>query len=141
MCIRDRPNGTDVTMFLPLGVDVGNYAIGEGANFYHTPGDNLGNLDKRSLFHMGANALYGVETFIAQDRTQAESVRIYTDIVGLFILSMPQWLGFVIIGVGALAALGVYSVKGEGAVIIPFAVFPLATVSYTHLTLPTIYSV
>ncbi len=120
------PNGTDVTMFLPLDVDVGNYAIGEGANFYHTPGDNLENLDKRSLFHMGANALYGVETFIAQDRTQAESARIYTDIVGLFILSMPQWLGFVIIGVGALAALGVYSVKGEGAVIIPFTVFPLA---------------
>ncbi len=40
-----------------------NFAFILGDSFYHTPGDNLANLDRGSLFHSGINALAAVEGF------------------------------------------------------------------------------
>lgn len=109
------PNGTDVTMFLKLGVDVGNYAIGEGAHFYHTPRDNLAMLDKQALFHMGANALSAVEAFLAQDSSAPEKQWIYTDILGMGVLAAPQSWGIPLIALGGIAAFIVFIGKGGGA--------------------------
>lgn len=121
------PNGTDVTMFLKLGVDVGNYAIGEGAHFYHTPRDNLVMLDKQALFHMGANALTAVEVFLAQDSSASEDQWIYTDILGQVILAAPQSWGIPLIVLGGIAALIVFVGKGGGAPI-RSAAFPLLAI-------------
>lgn len=96
------PNGTDVTEYLALDIDVGNYAIGHGSRFYHTPGDNLANLDQRSLFHMGANALAGVEAFMNSAPQTGERKRIYMDVFGAFVISLPQGVS---LPVGIIAAL------------------------------------
>lgn len=121
------PNGTDVTMFLKLGVDVGNYAIGEGAHFYHTPRDNLAMLDKQALFHMGANALSAVEVFLAQDSSAPEEQWIYTDILGQVVLAAPQSWGMPLIAFGGIAALIVFVSKGGGAPV-RSAAFPLLAI-------------
>ena len=121
------PNGTDVTMYLTLDVDVGNYAFGDGAYFYHTPRDNLAMLDRRAVFHMGANALSAVEVFLAQDKSEPEGQWIYTDILGWFVLKAPQSFGIALIGLGGLGALLVFMVKGGGAPL-RSAVFPLVAI-------------
>lgn len=102
------PNDTDVTEFLPLKPDVANYAVGEGVAFYHTPGDNLANLDKRSLFHMGANGLSAVEAFLDTPESSSEGQWLYTDIFGLFILSMPVLVGMVLVAFGLLGAIVIF---------------------------------
>ena len=99
------PNDTDVTEFLPLNPDVANYAIGEGVAFYHTPGDNLANLDKRSLFHMGANGLSAVEAYLETPMDDSEGQWLYTDIFGFFILSMPLFVGMGLVAFGLLGAI------------------------------------
>ena len=106
------PNGTDVTEYLELDIDAANLALGTGAEFYHTPRDNLAMLDKRSLFHMGAHALSGVEAFIDADTSMPETQKIYTDVWGLFIITLPQILAAfifaasIIVTVAALAKAG-----------------------------------
>jgi hypothetical protein len=108
------PNGTDVTEFLALDVDVGNFAIGGSPEFYHTPRDNLAMLDKRSFFHMGASALNTVDAFLAQSGDEPEQQWIYTDILGLFVLALPQLFAMPLIVLGGLVTLIVFAVKGPG---------------------------
>ena len=126
------PNDTDVTEFLPLGPDVANYAIGEGVAFYHTPGDNLANMDKRSLFHMGANGLSAVEAFLAAPETVSEEQWLYTDIFGLFIFSMPLLLGIGFVGFGVFGAIFLFIKPGksylQGGVIKALLFPPLALI-------------
>ncbi|MEO1027623.1 MAG: M20/M25/M40 family metallo-hydrolase [Pseudomonadota bacterium] len=120
------PNGTDVTEYLKLGVDAGNYAIGGGVQFYHTPGDNLANMDKRSFFHIGANALEAMEAFIEQDGDEPEGQWIYTDVFGLFVIALPQAVSLPLFALAGLGILIVF-VTRSGAPI-RSALLPLAAV-------------
>lgn len=124
---KAMPNGTDVTEYLPLGVDAGNYAFTEGAAFYHTPRDNLAMLDKRSLFHMGASALVATKTFLAQTSAEPETQWIYTDIASRVIISAPQSWGVPMIVIGGLAALIIFFLKDKTAPI-RSASFPLVAI-------------
>ncbi len=99
------PNGTDMTQYLKLGADATNYAFALGAEFYHTPRDNLAMLDKSSLFHIGANALNSVEAYQGLPPTGAEKSYIYSDILGVGLLKLPQGLGLPLIILGGLSAL------------------------------------
>lgn len=54
---RRLPNDTDFTVFRERGIPGLNFAIGESAHWYHTPGDRPENLSPASLQHMGDNAL------------------------------------------------------------------------------------
>lgn len=122
------PNGTDVTEYLRLSsIDVGNYAIGGGVQFYHTPGDNLANMDQRSFFHIGANALEAMETFIDQDASEPEGQWIYTDVYGLFVLALPQFLALPIIVLAGFGAIIVFLTRSGGATL-RSALLPLAAV-------------
>jgi len=51
------PNDTDLTVFKEAGVAGLNFAFVDGSQYYHTPNDNLANLDERSLQHHGSYAL------------------------------------------------------------------------------------
>lgn len=84
------PNGTDLTMYFELGVDAANYAVGRGVEFYHTPRDNLTQFDHRSLFHMGNSALSTLMAYQDQDTKADERNWIYTDVLGMTIIAMPQ---------------------------------------------------
>ncbi|MGH7176565.1 MAG: M28 family peptidase, partial [Tepidisphaeraceae bacterium] len=54
---RMMPNNTDFTIFREAGLRGLNFAFIDGVSNYHTPGDNLANLDPRSLRHHGVQAL------------------------------------------------------------------------------------
>ncbi|MGH3897068.1 MAG: M28 family peptidase, partial [Pseudonocardiaceae bacterium] len=54
---RLLPNNTDFTEFARVGLPGMNFAYIESAARYHTPGDNIVNLDRASLQHHGANML------------------------------------------------------------------------------------
>jgi hypothetical protein len=51
------PNDTDFTVFKKMGFAGLNFAYIAGLNHYHTPLDNLANIDQRSLQHQGSTAL------------------------------------------------------------------------------------
>lgn len=51
------PNDTDLTIFKEAGFAGLNFAFVDGSQYYHTPNDNLANLDERSLQHHGSYAL------------------------------------------------------------------------------------
>lgn len=124
------PNDTDATAFLDLDVDLANFAVIDGDYYYHTPRDNLANLDRRSLFHMGASAIGAVRGF---DRVtgEAEGQWAYTDIVGLFILKLPEKvaIGMIILG-GVLCASGFVRAGGGAPIrtaLLPVSALVLAT--------------
>lgn len=109
------PNGTDVTEYLALDIDVGNFAIGGSPEFYHTPRDNLAMLDKRSFFHMGASAFNTVQAYLEQSGDESEQQWIYTDFLGIVILALPQLFSIPLIVLAGLSTLAVFFIKGSGS--------------------------
>jgi hypothetical protein len=51
------PNNTDFTIFNEAGLPGLNFAFIDGYSNYHNEGDNLENVDERSIQHEGSNAL------------------------------------------------------------------------------------
>ncbi|MGH6696671.1 M28 family peptidase [Sphingopyxis sp.] len=102
------PNDTDVTMLLPLGIDVGNYSIIGGGKRYHTPLDNLAHLDRNSVRHMGATTLAAVTGFASRPAGGAEGPRVYTDVARQLQLVLPQVVAAVVMGLGLIAAALLY---------------------------------
>lgn len=92
------PNDTDMTEFLSLPIDAANLAYAGDVAFYHTPGDNLANMDKRALFNLGASGLAATQAFLAQSGNEAESQLLYVDVLGLLLLSLPVWLAWLLTG-------------------------------------------
>ena len=99
------PNDTDMTEFLPLPIDATNLAYTDGVAFYHTPGDNLENMDKRALFHLGASALAAAETFLNQTGQEPETQVLYIDILGQFIVTLTPSVTLIILLLSGLLAL------------------------------------
>ncbi len=122
------PNDTDVTMYLDLGVDAANLAFADGAAYYHTPYDTMANLDHRTLFHQGVSGLRAVEVFAGQDSQAPEGQFIYTDILGLFALALPQSWSVVIVALGLLAALFLFVKAPNGAPLRTLIAPPLALI-------------
>jgi len=54
---RLLPNDTDFTVFREQGFEGLNFAYIKGAAYYHTPLDNINNIDERSLQHHGDYAV------------------------------------------------------------------------------------
>jgi len=54
---KHMPNNTDFTIFRRKGLTGLNFAFIGGWKYYHTPNDNLQNIDRRSLQHHGENML------------------------------------------------------------------------------------
>lgn len=120
------PNATDVTEYLKLGLDAGNFALGGDAEFYHTPQDNLARLNKRSFFHMGATALGSVESLLENSGREDERQWMYIDLFGLFVLKLPQFLALPFIGLGGLLALALFAKSGKGGIVKSLTFPPLA---------------
>lgn len=127
------PNDTDLSRFLdadaPRQVDATNYAFILGDSFYHTPGDNLANLDRGSLFHAGANALASVEHFATRGEANgAEGQRLYFDLLTRGVLSVPAWMGIVAILLGGVLPLFALLRTGSWRGWRGWALMPLALV-------------
>jgi hypothetical protein len=95
------PNSTDLTVHLEEMYPGVNIAIGDGVEFYHTPGDALANIDRRSVQHMGDQALGATRAFLASDWSgdrQAGAEIAYSDVASRFFISLPQTFTLVLLG-------------------------------------------
>jgi hypothetical protein len=83
------PNDTDLTVFKQHGLQGLNFAHADRLPHYHTPLDNLENLDRGSLQHHGDNVWGVLKQIKDLDLTKVNPGNIvYSDILGLFIV---QW--------------------------------------------------
>ena len=112
------PNSTDLTVFLNAGFNGVNIAISEGVEFYHTNRDDLAELDRASVQHMGDQALGATRAFLASDWSADASAGdiVYSDIGSRLFVSLPQVFGLVLLGLcfGASAMLLVRPTRGGG---------------------------
>jgi len=90
------PNDTDLSEYLALDIDALNFAYSDRLSLYHTPLDNIANLDRRSFMHLGASALAGMDGFLRDvdftDRKPEQTV-VFTDLLSRQLLVLPQLAG------------------------------------------------
>jgi len=93
------PNSTDVSVFEERPWTILNFAVIGNETRYHSAGDDLAALDRRSLQHMGEQLLAAVEqAAAAPPSAAAEGERLYTDIAGRALIVLPMSFGLVLLG-------------------------------------------
>lgn len=119
------PNDTDMTEFLSLGADAANFAIIGRPQFYHTPRDDLGHLDRRSLAHVGASALATVEGFLNPAPRAEPHDLAFTDLGGRWFLVFSVLLGQAALGFAVLVGVVVFFRVGGGSPLRAFLAPPV----------------
>jgi hypothetical protein len=94
------PNSTDLTVHINAGFNGINIAISDGLDFYHTNRDDLAQLDRTSVQHMGDQALGATRAFLASDWTKDAGAGeiAYSDIGSRLFVSLPQVFSLVLLG-------------------------------------------
>lgn len=92
------PNSTDVTVFQAAPWTILNFAIIGNETRYHTAGDNLAALDRRSLQHMGEQSLAAARMVALGEAPQVEGHWSYIDLIGRLMVTMPMLVGFALLG-------------------------------------------
>lgn len=101
---RRMRNDTDLTVFLWRGIGGFNLALTSGSSAYHAPHDTPANLDPRSLQHMGECALALAEHLGDVDLTRLDGPDLtFFDVLGRFLVVLPRWVDWVVLGLGVLA--------------------------------------
>jgi hypothetical protein len=97
------PNDTDLTVFKEHGLQGLNFAHAERLPHYHTPLDNLENLDRGSLQEHGDNVWGVLKNIKDLDLGKAEMGNlVYTDVLGLFVISWSETTSVTVSAVLAL---------------------------------------
>ena len=96
------PNYTDVVVFRDRGWTTLSYAIVGNETRYHTPGDRVEALSRRSLQHMGSEVLAATRTL---PEASGSGQRVYADIAGRFLITLPLLFGAVLLA-GLVVGLG-----------------------------------
>src|SRR5205085_3407485 len=92
------PNSTDVAVFDARPWTILNFAVIGNETRYHSAGDDLAALDRRSVQHMGEQ-LEQVTRAVAQGEAPAASgERLYADIGGQVLIVLPLLFGLVLLG-------------------------------------------
>ena len=85
------PNDTDFSIFRDHGKSGANFAFIEDVQNYHTPLDDLENLDRGSLQHHGDNVQALLRSIWQVDLGQVQkSERVWFDVAGRWVISWPQ---------------------------------------------------
>jgi hypothetical protein len=92
------PNSTDVAVFKERPWTILNFSMIGNETRYHSPDDRLANLDPRSLRHMGVQALEVTLALTSGAPAPASGELIYADLLGLKLVTLPLWLGLVLLG-------------------------------------------
>jgi hypothetical protein len=92
------PNSTDVTVFAERPWTILNFAIIGNETRYHTAGDTLAALDRRSLQHMGTQTLALARAAATGAGPQAGGTRLYMDILGRQLVILPLAVGLALLG-------------------------------------------
>lgn len=97
------PNDTDFTHAVKKGLPGLNLAFIDDQLGYHTPLARPDHLERGSLQHIGDQALPAVRALAdaAQLPGKTENA-IYSDVLGLFLVSYPPVVGWVLLGLAAL---------------------------------------
>jgi hypothetical protein len=93
------PNSTDVAVYEARPWTILNFAIIGNETRYHSPGDDMTALDRRSLQHMGDQALAVTLDLASGEPTRAAGERIYTDLLGLQLVVLPLLFGLILLGI------------------------------------------
>ncbi|MCL6730352.1 M20/M25/M40 family metallo-hydrolase [Sphingomonas hankyongi] len=85
------PNYTDVVELKPAGWTILNYAIIGNETRYHTPGDTVASLDRRSVAHMGSEVLGATRALagIPEPAAVHADRAVFTDIAGRWFIRVP----------------------------------------------------
>lgn len=98
---RVLPNDTDLTPALEGDYVAYNFAFIGRSGLYHSPLATPENLDQGSLQDMGAQVLELTKALSSTDPLPADAPdRVFFDVFGLFLLSYPAWLGWLMLGIG-----------------------------------------
>lgn len=92
------PNSTDVTVFAERPWTILNFAVIGNETRYHSAGDDLAALDRRSLQHMGAQTLEVARQVAVEGAPSAEGERLYTDLAGQVLIVLPLLFGLILLG-------------------------------------------
>ena len=91
------PNSTDVTVFAERPWTILNFAVIGNETRYHSDGDNLAALDRRSLDHMGEQTL-GLTVALAEGaEPDARGERLYMDLLGRQLIVLPLLFGLIVL--------------------------------------------
>jgi hypothetical protein len=113
---RLLPNDTDFSVFRRAGLTGLNFAFIEGVTHYHTSGDNIENLDERSLQHHGTYALALARHFGNSDLDNLKGGdAVYFDLLGMKLVNYPVAAAYALAALAALLyiALVVYGLRGR----------------------------
>ena len=102
---RLLPNYTDVNSFAERGWSTLNLAPIGNETRYHSPGDDLSSLDPATLQHMGDQTLALATALTSHARPEALGDRIFMDVAGRTLISLPLSVG-VVLYLGLLLAMG-----------------------------------
>lgn len=100
------PNTTDVTIFKRAGWTTLSYSNIGNETRYHSPGDTIAALDRRSLAHVGSEVI--AATRVLADGTPSRGgQRVYSGIAGRWLFSLPM----------VAAAIGLALLAGAAALV------------------------
>jgi hypothetical protein len=119
-------NDTDMSELLTLAPDALNFAYADRSSFYHTPYDNLANLDKRSLGHIGASAFGAVEGLLGTKANEPDPELAFVDILGRTLIIFPHFVAIGLFAAGLAAGALLYIRTGGGGFIRAALVPPIA---------------
>lgn len=131
------PNDTDLTVFKGAGFAGLNFAYIAGFNHYHTPLDNLTNIDHRTLQHQGSTALALTRHFgnLNLNSSAAQENQIYFDVLNSTVISYSeQWVvPLAVVVCSSFVALVTFGFKKKHltcyGLFIGFVAVPLSVVS------------
>ena len=93
------PNSTDVAVFDARDWTILNFAIIGNETRYHSAGDDLAALDRPSVQHMGEQGLALTLDFANRPPPDARGERLYTDLLGRQLVTLPMLFGLILLGV------------------------------------------
>jgi hypothetical protein len=99
------PNSTDVAVFDERPWTILNFAVIGNETRYHSAGDTLAALDRRSLQHMGEQGLGATEAVADAgigEPPSGSGDRLYTDLAGRMLIDVPMSFGLVLLGLTLL---------------------------------------
>ncbi|WP_324750151.1 M28 family peptidase [Sphingomonas sp. LY54] len=83
------PNSTDVEVLKERDWTILNFAIIGNESRYHSDGDTLAALDRRSVQHMGDQGLAAIASLAAGPVERAQGETVYADLLGRQLLVLP----------------------------------------------------
>ncbi len=95
---RLLPNSTDVSVFEERPWTILNIAIIGNETRYHSEGDNLAALDRRSLQHMGSQALQLAAAHTSGEVIARDGELVYADLLTWGLIAIPLTIALVLLG-------------------------------------------